>query len=512
MLLLLACSPPFPDAQRWSPGHGDTATDTDSHDSTPDSSDTDDTGDSGDTGTTSVPPGADPQRWTVATRTVSSTVFTWFTTTTGQLSGPWRPLEGRDAWTGETEWWKGQVKQMMCANLDLLYVHRIPAYDDQRVNLFRALYELRMEGWDVPDVAPFLDPLITWDGTTIDVTTAAGKDALAGEYIRRYEQYYSVNVDACADDWIATRDGRPVLDSWHPHLNIVGYDTLTRADLQTRLDAALGTSHPVFHADPWMVTTAVNPTFSFSDEKDPQFEVTEYSYSVEYNGLTVTQLKGGYWDQNVRTGSSGSILPREGGAHFREAWANVDASRVDRVYVESFNEYDEGSGIYAASVGPPYTTADNPSNDTWSSGADPFEYLRTTASGAAAFNETPTQDARVLSENLPRRGTAGSTVTATVVVRNEGDSSWTGAALYGFGEKLEDSGADLSPTGLARWYVDDAGDEIPTYGGIFRGRPTTFTLTLRLPDTPGSYPVSWGMLQEGVAWFGEELSYTLVVE
>jgi hypothetical protein len=261
-----------------------------------------------------------------------------------------------------------------------------------------------------------------------------------------------------------------------------------------------------------MVTTALNPTFSFSDEKVPQFEITEYSYSVDHNGLTATQLKAGYWDQNVRTGESGSFLPRAGGGHYRDAWTGVDAARVDRIYVESFNEYDEGSGIYAADAGPPYTTGDNPNTDTWSSDSDPLEYLRATATGAAAFNETDPQGARILWEDLPRRGAAGATVTATVVVRNEGDASWTGGALYGFGQKLEESGATLGDHGRARWYVDDLADEIPTYGEIFRGRPTTFALTLRLPDEPGSYPVVWGMLQEEVAWFGESVSYVLLVE
>ena len=65
-------------------------------------------------------------------------------------------------------------------------------------------------------------------------------------------------------------------------------------------------------------------------------------------------MKPGYWDQNIR--NPGSIpaarrwhtLPR-----------GVDFGLVDRdsglrhVNIESWNEYDEGSGIYAANPGPP---------------------------------------------------------------------------------------------------------------------------------------------------------------
>ena len=92
-------------------------------------------------------------------------VFHWFTANGGQLTGPWRPIEGRTNWTGTPDWWKGQIKQMMMANIDVLYVHLIPElWRRQRVNLFIALNQLRAEGYDTPKIAPFLDPMITWDG------------------------------------------------------------------------------------------------------------------------------------------------------------------------------------------------------------------------------------------------------------------------------------------------------------------------------------------------------------
>jgi len=117
---------------------------------------------------------------------VSTSVFCWYTSAGGQLSGPWLPLEGRANWTGETDWWKKQIKQIMTANIDVLYVHLIPQMEQQRVNLFRALSEMRAQGYDVPKIAPFLDPLITWNiyGTTPDLATTAGKDEFVGEYIR----------------------------------------------------------------------------------------------------------------------------------------------------------------------------------------------------------------------------------------------------------------------------------------------------------------------------------------
>jgi len=69
----------------------------------------------------------------------SPTVFHWYVPNGSQLSGPWRPIEGRENWTGETDWWKSQIKQIMAANIDVLWVHLIPTVEHIRVNLFRAL-------------------------------------------------------------------------------------------------------------------------------------------------------------------------------------------------------------------------------------------------------------------------------------------------------------------------------------------------------------------------------------
>lgn len=443
---------------------------------------------------------------------VSVSVFHWFTATGGQLSGPWRPVEGRANWTGTTNFWRTQLKQMMAANVDMLYVHLIPSSEQQRINLFQALNQLRSEGWNVPKVAPFLDPIITWNGQPlVDVSTAAGKDTFVGQYIRFFNQYYSVNADAYADDYLARIDGRIVLDTWHVKFNLSNLNSLTRADVESRLQAAFAQSHPVFTNGIRMVTTALNqPTLSFADEKVPQFEITDYYSFFFANGLWSAQLKGGYWDQNIR--NPGSFLPRGGGGPYSNAWheLNVRRSTVSRAYLESWNEYDEGSGLYAANAGPPYilSGSGNTNTDVWSSTGDPYEYIKTTARGATAFNDWPDRDAKILWHNLPSRMAPGETRIATVIVRNEGDAAWTAAASYRFGEK-----EFLDPVlfGSGRYNLDDSQDDIPTYGGIFRGRPKTFQITVTAPTTPGAYSTHWGMLQENAQWFGQELEQTIVV-
>lgn len=439
---------------------------------------------------------------------VSTSVFHWYTSTTGQESGPWRPLEGRSAWTGDPDWWQGQIKQMMMANIDILHVHLYPGHEQQRINLFQALNQLRYEGYDVPKIAPFLDPVITWNGQPlVDVGTAAGKDEFANQYIRFFNQYYSVNQDAYADDYLARFNNRVVLDSWYLSGNLTNIVSLTNLDLTSRLAEALETFHPVFSNNIYMITLVAGTTFGFADEKIVQFENNDYFHPFVYNGIKTVQLKAGYWDQNVRT--PGSFVARDGGIHFSAAWDRVDET-IDHAYVESWNEYDEGSGIYAANPGLPYIKpgSSNTNSDSWSSSNDPYEYIRTTANGAAAFNDVPERDARILWHNFPTHMVAGGTQAVTVVVRNEGDASWTAGENYKFGEYEQ---MDPVLFGPSRYLIDDSADEIPVYGGIFRRRPKTFNLVLTAPSTPGTYDTHWGMLKEGVAWFGEQIAHTFTV-
>jgi len=441
---------------------------------------------------------------------VSTSLFHWYTAVAGQLSGPWLPLEGRPAWTGTPDWWQGQIKQMMMANIDILNVHLIPSMEQQRINLFQALNQLRYEGYDVPKVVPFLDPLITWNGQPkVDVATTAGKDEVVDQYIRFFNQYYSVNQDTYADDYLAKFDNQVVLDTWHVHLNLDNVSSLTRQDVTSRLVLEFGPSSP-FTNEIYMVTTAYSsPALSFSDEKVAQFEIHSYFDRKSWNGIEAAQVKPGYWDQNIR--NPGYLLPRDGGSHYAAAWSSVNGdSSIDRVYIESFNEYDEGSGIYAVDVdNSPWIKpgSGNTGSDTWSGTDDPYEYLRTTAAGAAAFNDTPDRDAKILWHNFPTNMYVGETQLVTVVMRNTGDASWTAAANYKFGDKAD--GAAVF--GDIRYLIDDTEDEIPVYGGIFRGRAKPFQLTLVAPLVPGTYETHWGMVQEYIEWFGEDLARTIIV-
>lgn len=434
---------------------------------------------------------------------VTTSFFAWFCgATCGQYQGPWRPLDGRANWDGSVDWWKTQIKQAMTANIDILLVHHYNGVDQQRTNLFTALGEMRADDYDVPKIAPFLDPLIIWNGSSVDVSTTAGKNEFVGHYTNFYNQYYSGNTDPEADGYIAQIDGRVLLDTWHL-LTVQNTGSLAASDISSRLTAALP-GHPIYGNGIYYMQTNANPTFTFSDEKVDQFRIHAYYAVADFNGIQNAQVMPGYWDQNIRT--PGYFLARNGGSNYDGAWNSVlNNASLDRVYVESWNEYDEGTGIYAGDVGSPYIIPPNPSNDTFSTTSDPFEYITTTREGASEFNDVPDRDARIISHTIPNTMTAGQTVSIQVTVRNEGDLMWSEDDNFRLGFR-----GDFFPT-ETRSFMNDTTNEIPTYGGIFRGRPITFTFNLTAPATAGTYEVRVMMLQELITWFGQERSLKIVV-
>ena len=155
---------------------------------------------------------------------------------------------------------------------------------------------------------------------------------------------------------------------------------------------------------------------------------------------------------------------------------------------------------------PTSTGNGNTNTDTWSSTNDPYQYIKTTAAGARQFNDTPDLGATILWNNLPTTMGPGQTRTVQVIVRNDGDVSWTGAAGFKLGELN-----DPTMFGPGRYLIDDTTNEIPTYGGIFRGRPITFNVQLTAPTTSGTYTTHWQMVDENVAWFGQELTAPIAV-
>jgi hypothetical protein len=471
------------------------------------------------------------QTFTSNTRYVTADLFTWFTASGGQLESNWVPLEGRSAWDGGVNFWKDQVKQLMAANVDTLYVHMYGTQNrTQRQNLFGALSQLRSKGYDVPKVAPWLD-----DGgfaSVADLSTSAGKNTFVTPYTQFFTDYYAANTDAAADSYLHQVDGKVVLNTWQTRDKCSNQGSLTRSDVETPLKTAFAASHPMFNNGVRMTSLVyIDPNINFIDEMVPQYQDTDhqvYYYPGNtnqydggnqpyWNNYKTATLKPGFWNQNlISPASGGKFLARNGGANYINAWNTVIADRatLKHVKIESWNEYSEGSGAFRANP-TPVRDPDVTANDTWSSTNDPLEYVKDTANGARQFNDNPDRGSLILFIGLPSTLQAGQTYTATFVVRNTGDLAWTNAAGYKFGQETGKPGDTIFSASLVN--VDDtqvndtAVNSFYTYPGVFRGAPVTFQMQLTAPSVAGLYSTHWSMFQTGTGVFGDELAFNINV-
>jgi len=432
-------------------------------------------------------------------------LFHWYTPSGGQTQGVWHPLEGRVNWDGSVAFWKRQVKDIMDANVDLIYVHLIPDFEAQRLNLFQALSELRAEGYQVPQVAPWLDPAITFYFNPIDLCQQAGRDVFVAQYIRFYQQYRSKNPDVWGDSFLATMDGKPMLASWALG-NASGSQCFLRQHMATPLLNALGPlfSNGIFVTSlgpPPSQPTTWNDGFFWSDEYYRIFVGHIPGQHFLFDGSSAS-VKPGSWDQLVGQ-SPERYLARNGGQGYLDGWNAINgASVIKHAHIESWNEYTEGTGLFEADPTRAYWQEDGyvERDDHWGTHARLFIDL--TAQESATFNSVPSLAASFLGSVLPRQAEPGAAFAAQVAVRNDGDVQWRGST--GFGLTLDwGNGGSLQSYPLNDGFheIDSRNDPLFAayggYGGVFRGRPIDLQVTATAPTVPGTYTTHWRMAHQG---------------
>ncbi|WP_426116093.1 NBR1-Ig-like domain-containing protein, partial [Massilia sp. PWRC2] len=112
--------------------------------------------------------------------------------------------------------------------------------------------------------------------------------------------------------------------------------------------------------------------------------------------------------------------------------------------------------------------------------------------------ETMYNDASFGTQSVPTTMTAGATYTVTLSMFNSGTKTWSPALSYALGSR--------NPTDNVTW----GGGRVGLAGFINPGQSATFTFNVTAPSSPGSYNFQWGMVQDGVEWFGV-LSTNVVV-
>ena len=107
----------------------------------------------------------------------------------------------------------------------------------------------------------------------------------------------------------------------------------------------------------------------------------------------------------------------------------------------------------------------------------------------------------IVGAEFPTTLPCNSEAVATVVMRNDGTATWTRASHRLGG--IDDTDPFHAPD--ARIYLPDDVSVPP--GGQY-----TFTISLRAPSTPGTYPSDWRMVHELVRWFGDSIVHDIVVQ
>ena len=103
--------------------------------------------------------------------------------------------------------------------------------------------------------------------------------------------------------------------------------------------------------------------------------------------------------------------------------------------------------------------------DEFSERNDPYEYVLTTAAGAARINDRPAESASFLLAELPDELVAGQTVLARFLIRNEGNTRWANPDGYALSVSL--AGQEIQRIPLE----DGFGNAPVSHRGIVRGEP-----------------------------------------
>ena len=111
----------------------------------------------------------------------------------------------------------------------------------------------------------------------------------------------------------------------------------------------------------------------------------------------------------------------------------------------------------------------------------------------------PVDNAACAGFSAPSAVTPGQSFQASTYMYNSGNTTWTSAMNYKLGSQNPQDNGTWGTGRVALPY-----DVPPSSFANFNG---TFTA----PTTPGTYPFSWEMLQEGVKWFGATCSQNITV-
>ena len=450
--------------------------------------------------------------------TVGTWMFTWFTgDPSWECGSPWRPVDGFAAWDGSVAWARGQLLDQMDARIDLvgLQLDTIASGGpsgyrfDNPMRVLDAARALLDEGYAPPRLFPFVDTAILAElwrnqtNETLDLSTAAGRDHLYDFFRIPWEQL-ATRLGPRAAFGGARTEGRPMIAMWHS-VTIDGEDGAVLRDLKARFAADFGDEpYLIAHPNDWRLYEEIDevtlmfgpPQHFWADGRDPA-------------GRPTINIEAGFWNPI----SNDFYLPREGGGHFDDAWAQAQGQRdgAVRLWIDSWNETGEGSGIFAAEP-VTYGVDDrgpcgqfvNVHDESW--GPTARHYVETVRDNAAGWTRRPDWDAELVAHDLPRTLRAGERRWATVVLRTAGAATWPFAA----GPRLADRGSDgFGVLGRSGALTDRA--LAAALAGVPRGAPAAFPVLLTGPCTPGTHTLRLGLVDAAARELGPNVTVEVTV-
>jgi cysteine-rich repeat protein len=436
----------------------------------------------------------------------------------------WIPTEGWDNYDSRTPGWsEKQIKDMMSAGIDVAFheivsysgdplfyganaIYVYNSYHDARRNFFSTYKNLLQQGYKPPKIAEWVNfEQLGWGfnnsyGRQLNLRTIEDENYFYNTLIKAFWDDYFQVMGTYADAGLAKTNGKIMISSDAIGVDIGISDTFFQ-HIKTRFKNEYGydvylLGHPEY---------TYYSNYPSVDETHNAFGPSTYYWQGgrDNSGKQVIELLPGF----ASSGQPAIKTPRQQGAGYVGAWqqALLQKSAINHLGITSWNYFGEGSQVTESQNVPnqnfKYSNDPVPPQvlqDRWSSDGDSMFYIKQTAYYSKQWNDIPDNDAQFVSYSIPAVMTAGQTYTASIIMRNAGDNTWSAAKNY----QLVLTNADNPFNEPREIAINDGGEEIPRYGGIFRGRPKTFTFSLT-PRTPGTYDLKWRMIQQGIEWFGE---------
>ncbi len=121
---------------------------------------------------------------------------------------------------------------------------------------------------------------------------------------------------------------------------------------------------------------------------------------------------------------------------------------------------------------------------------------------------TPSWAASYKAQSYPATMVAGSTATAWVEYTNTGTGHWThGDTRLGTSSPQDRSSAFYN---AGNWINASRPTDVDQ-SDVAQNQVGRFTFVLKAPATPGTYVEKFKLVQEGAAWFGSEITWTITV-